>query len=198
MIHEPLPWLVFPPAVDLSNTVMVTPAGDRDLLEREDQLDAWIAAERSRIAGVEAAAGRLEEVRELRAAVRELLHARARGLAPPDAARRRVNAISASAPLRTALTRDGRVVEEPASGDRFALFRAMVARSAIELAGGGGLGLSVCEAPSCGMLYLREHPRQVWCSRACGNRARVARHAARQRRRRRAARDEGHGSLPAA
>jgi predicted RNA-binding Zn ribbon-like protein len=198
MSVEYVSWLVFPPAVDLANTVMVTPAGDRDLLEGEAQLDAWIAAERGRIAGVEAAAGRLAEVRELRASVRELLHARARGRRPTDAARRRINAVCAGAPLRTALTRDGRVVEEAASGDRFALFRAIVARSAIELAGGGGRGLSVCEAPSCGMLYLREHPRQVWCSPACGNRARVARHAARARRRRRATRREGHGSPPAA
>ncbi|MGH2961465.1 MAG: ABATE domain-containing protein, partial [Solirubrobacterales bacterium] len=66
MIEDNLEWLVFPPAVDLSNTVMITPAGDRDLLEREDQLAAWIAAERGRIPGVEAASGRLTEVRELR------------------------------------------------------------------------------------------------------------------------------------
>jgi predicted RNA-binding Zn ribbon-like protein len=182
MTGENLPWLVFPPAVDLSNTVMVTPAGNRDLLETEDQLDEWIAVERDRIAGVDAASGRLAEVRDLRRSVRELLHARARGKRPPEEARRRINAISASAPIRTALTADGRVVEEPASGDPYAHFEAAVARSAIELADRSENKLSVCEAPSCGMLYLRDHPRQVWCSKPCGNRARVARYAARQRR----------------
>ena len=55
MTNEALPWLGFPPAVDLANTVMVTPAGELDLLEDEGQLRAWIAAERGRIAGVEAA-----------------------------------------------------------------------------------------------------------------------------------------------
>ena len=57
MTHEALPWLGFPPAVDLANTVMVTPVGDLDLLEDEGQLRAWIAAERGQIAGVEAASG---------------------------------------------------------------------------------------------------------------------------------------------
>jgi predicted RNA-binding Zn ribbon-like protein len=181
MVHEELPWLIFPPAVDLANTVMVTPAGDRDLLENKDQLEGWIGAERGRIPGVEAASGRLAEVRELRQSVRDLLHARARGKRLPDEPRRRINAISASAPIRTTLTPDGRVVEEPASGDPYAVFEAAVARSAIELAGRGEDRLSVCGAPSCGMLYLRDHPRQVWCSKPCGNRARVARHAARHR-----------------
>ncbi|MGH2963188.1 MAG: CGNR zinc finger domain-containing protein, partial [Solirubrobacterales bacterium] len=144
---------------------------------------AWIAAERGRIAGVEAASGRLTEVRQLRESARELLHARARGERPPDKARRRINAISASAPIRTELTTDGRAVAEPTSDDRYAVFEAAVARSAIELADREEDRLSVCEAPSCGMLYLRDLPRQVWCSKACGNRARVARHAARRRRR---------------
>ena len=184
MTDESLPWLVFPPAVNLANTVMVTPAGDRDLLESQDQLEAWIAAERDRIPGVEAAAGRLGDVRDLRRSVRELLHARARGERPPDGARRRINAISASAPIRTALARDGRVVEELDPRDPYARFEATVARSAIELAGRGQDRLCVCRAPSCGMLFLRDHPRQTWCSKACGNRARVARHAARRRRRR--------------
>ena len=76
MTNEALPWLGFPPAVDLANTVMVTPASELDLLEDEGQLGAWIAAERGRIVGVEAASGCLPEVRALRETIRELLHAR--------------------------------------------------------------------------------------------------------------------------
>jgi predicted RNA-binding Zn ribbon-like protein len=185
MANETFPWLLFPPAVDLANTVMVTPGGDLDHLESEEQLEAWIDAERGRIPGVEAASGRLAQVRDLRGSVRELLHARARGKRPPEEARRRINAISASAPIRTTLTSDGRAVEEPGARDAYSLFEAAIARSAIELADRGEDRLNVCRAPSCGMLYLREHPRQVWCSKPCGNRARVARHAARRRRSRR-------------
>jgi predicted RNA-binding Zn ribbon-like protein len=182
MTDESFPWLGFPPAVDLANTVMVTPSGDRDLLDSDNQLEAWIAAERGRIPGVEAASDRLAGVRDLRRNVRELLHARARGNPPPEGERRRINAITAAAPIRPALTPDGRAIEEPDARDPYALFEATVARSAIELADRGEERLGVCDAPSCGMLYLRDHPRQVWCSKACGNRARVARHAARKRR----------------
>jgi predicted RNA-binding Zn ribbon-like protein len=182
--RQTLPWLVFPPAVDLANTVMLTPAGERDLLTGDDQLEAWIGAERGRIPGVEAASGRLAEVRDLRETVRELLHARAGGQRPPERARLRINAISAAMPIRATLTADGRAVAEPDARDRYALFEATVARSAIELADRRESPLRLCSAPSCGMLFLQEHPRQVWCSPACGNRARVARHAARQRRRR--------------
>jgi predicted RNA-binding Zn ribbon-like protein len=184
MTYEALPWLGFPPAVDLANTVIAAPAGKRDLLSSDDQLDAWIAAEGGRIPGVEAASGRLAEVRDLRETVRALLHARARGKRPPGAARRRINAITSAAPIRISLTSDGRAIEEPEATDRYSLFEAAVARSAIELADRRDAGLSVCGAPSCGMLFLREHPRQVWCTKACGNRARVARHAARRRERR--------------
>jgi predicted RNA-binding Zn ribbon-like protein len=184
MTPEPLPWLIFPPAVDLANTVIATPTGDRDLLETDADLDAWITAERGRIPGVQAATRRLTDVRRLRDTVSELLHARARGKRPPERARRQVNAISASVPVRATLTRDGQAIEEFDSDRGYALFEAAIARSAIELADRSEDRLSVCGAPSCGMLYLREHPRQVWCSSACGNRARVARHAARRARRR--------------
>jgi predicted RNA-binding Zn ribbon-like protein len=184
-MDDRFPWLGFPPAVDLANTVIVGAAGEHDLLETDDLLDTWIAAERGTIPGAEAASGRLADVRELRDTVRQLLHARARGKPAPAAARRQINAISSAAPIRITLTADGRSLQEPDVRDEYALFEATIAHSAIELAGQRDAGLSVCGAPSCGMLFLREHPRQLWCSKPCGNRARVARHAARRRRPRR-------------
>ena len=36
--------------------------------------------------------------------------------------------------------------------------------------------LGVCEAPGCVRYVVRDRPRRGWCSAACGNRARVARH----------------------
>ena len=181
MIDETLPWLTFPAAVDLSNTIVVTPRGDIDLLSTEEQLDVWIAAERGRVASVDAAAGRLQDVRALRADVRALLYAHAEGRRLPGPPRRRVNALSAAAPAYPVLTTEGDVSTEHASGDPYAIFAAEVARSAIQLFVGDEWRLSVCTAPSCGLLYPPDHPRQRWCCRACGNRARVARHAARQR-----------------
>jgi predicted RNA-binding Zn ribbon-like protein len=37
-------------------------------------------------------------------------------------------------------------------------------------------GLGACVAPGCVRYFVRDHPRRGWCSAACGNRARVARH----------------------
>jgi predicted RNA-binding Zn ribbon-like protein len=181
VIDETLPWLTFPAALDLSNTIVVTARGEVDLLTTGEQLDVWIAAERGRIACVDAAAGRLDDVRFLRADLRALLYAYAQGHRLPGPARRRINALSAAAPTYPLLQPGGRVVVEPASSDPYAIFAADVARSAIELFDGNHRRPSICTAPSCGLLYPPEHPRQRWCCRACGNRARVARHAARRR-----------------
>lgn len=41
------------------------------------------------------------------------------------------------------------------------------------------LPLRACLAPSCVLYYVHDHPRRTWCSAACGNRARAARHYAR-------------------
>ncbi|WP_308301043.1 CGNR zinc finger domain-containing protein [Crossiella sp. S99.2] len=51
------------------------------------------------------------------------------------------------------------------------------ARAAVEFLGSAErFGLRVCRGPRCVKYYLRAHPRQGWCSPACGNRARVSRH----------------------
>ncbi|MBA2347232.1 MAG: ABATE domain-containing protein [Solirubrobacterales bacterium] len=42
--------------------------------------------------------------------------------------------------------------------------------------------LRACVAPGCVLLFLKDHPRRTWCSPACGNRARQARHYTRHRR----------------
>ena len=37
--------------------------------------------------------------------------------------------------------------------------------------------LRACQAPGCILFFEKTHPRREWCSPACGNRVRVARHA---------------------
>ena len=57
-----------------------------------------------------------------------------------------------------------------------------IAASAIELLGGPHAGeLRACGAPGCVLMFVKDHPRREWCSPACGNRARQARHYARSR-----------------
>ena len=41
--------------------------------------------------------------------------------------------------------------------------------------------LRACHAPGCVLYFLKDHPRREWCSTACGNRARAARHYRRHR-----------------
>ena len=47
------------------------------------------------------------------------------------------------------------------------------------LAGPNVTELRSCQAPRCVRYFLKHHGRQTWCKESCGNRARVARHAAR-------------------
>jgi predicted RNA-binding Zn ribbon-like protein len=85
-----------------------------------------------------------------------------------------VNAAARAVPLVPQL-RGGRVLREPA-GEAGALDELLsrVAVSAIEVARVG-----FCDAPSCGQFFEPARANQLWCSDACGTRARVARHAAR-------------------
>ncbi|WP_433236869.1 CGNR zinc finger domain-containing protein [Streptosporangium sp. CA-135522] len=36
--------------------------------------------------------------------------------------------------------------------------------------------LRACHAPGCVLFFVKDHHRREWCSAACGNRARAARH----------------------
>jgi predicted RNA-binding Zn ribbon-like protein len=105
----------------------------------------------------------------LRDAVRGLFDAAVRGGAPPAGAVDLVNRLAAAPALRWG--RGGpRLAAEPAA--------AAVARSAIELVAGGRL--QACANPRCVQYHLGDGGRD-YCSAACGNRARVARHEQRAR-----------------
>ncbi len=176
-----MPWLGFPVAMDLANTIVMS-VPEVDLLTTEDDLAAWAAAEAGRIADVEETSGHLEEVRELRAHVRAALFAAAEGRALPPEAVAALNQASAGAPSYPVLRPNGFAEDVVVQEDRFMRLRAAVARSAIAvIAGDDRDRLDVCRAPSCGMLFLRRGAAQKWCSDPCGNRSRVARHAQRRR-----------------
>ncbi|MCX5387001.1 ABATE domain-containing protein [Streptomyces sp. NBC_00083] len=58
-----------------------------------------------------------------------------------------------------------------------------IAEDAIVLFGeDAGRRLRACLAPGCVLYFVKRHPRREWCSAACGNRARSARHYERHRR----------------
>jgi predicted RNA-binding Zn ribbon-like protein len=179
-------WLGEPLAIDLANTVMVLREGEEvDLLATRDDLRRWLAAERERLGDCSFAVAHLAEIRALRDAVRAALSSVATGGMPPSDALECVNAASADTPVAPQLEVGAggelRLDERPASPDPLGRLQATLARSAISLlAGAERQRLHVCDAPSCGMLFLG---RRRWCCAACGNRARAARHYRRKRER---------------
>ena len=172
-------WLGEALAVDFANTTKRSGEQERELLQAPEDLVAWAACEDGRVPAIDAEAVRLGEVRTLRDDVKALLHAVVRDAPAPVPAVERVNARVRATPL-VAQLRGGVVVLAVASpAQAIDELLARVAQSAIELVARGGVGF--CDAPSCGQFFERRRVSQLWCSDACGTRARVARHAHRRR-----------------
>jgi predicted RNA-binding Zn ribbon-like protein len=177
-------WLGQPLAIDLANTVMVVREGSVvDLLAGRKALEHWLEAERWRLGDCLFAVEHPDEFRKLRDAVRSLLAASVKGVTLPPEALASVNAASEAAPIAPQLkATDGgalEAVELVAEGDPLARLLGRLARSAIGLLTTPERErLQICRAPSCGMFFLGG---RRWCSAACGNRARAARHYRRQR-----------------
>lgn len=185
----PFPLLGEPLAVELVNTRFAQRGVQVDGLATPRDLTAWLAAHRGQLQAtldLDAAAQRLDEVRELRDTLREVFAAVAAGERPADAAIGTLNRLSRQAP--TAMQLDWppngqpTVTVQPASADSGAVALAELARAGIHLlAGPDRQRLRVCHAPGCVLFYVKDHPRREWCSTACGNRARAARHYYRHR-----------------
>ena len=172
-------WLGEALAVDFANTTRRFGDEEHELLRAPDDLVLWAELERGRVPVMPAGDVRLGEIRTFRDDVKALLHAVVRSEPAPRPAVERVNARLRAAPLVPQL-RDGAAVLAPASEVApLDELLARVAHSAIELFAEGGVGF--CDAPSCGQFFQRRRVSQLWCSDACGTRARVARHAHRHR-----------------
>ena len=143
---------------------------------------AWLAARRIRSA---LPPGSEPALAELRAAIDCLLRAAAGGGEPSAAALDRVNAASVAAPVAEQLDwpadgRPRRWLATQAPPEQHV--HALLARSAMALiAEHAGAPLRECQAPRCGRIFVADNARRRWCSTACGNRVRVARHASRRR-----------------
>jgi predicted RNA-binding Zn ribbon-like protein len=173
------------PALALVNSRRNAAYGPVDDLATQAGLGAWLA-EQGLVSDARADKAALAAVRELRAAVRELLEARIEERVPDQAAIDTVNAAAAAAPTaRRLLWSDpGRPRQERycpgASG--VPLARAMLAADAIDLVTGPThADLLACAAPGCARLLLRDHPRRRWCSTRCGDRVRASRYYHRRR-----------------
>jgi predicted RNA-binding Zn ribbon-like protein len=146
-------------------------AGDlADWLEAEGALEPEDRAEVSL---------RLAEFVTLRASIRELLDASIGGGTFPAAAVEHINETSARVPRVRRLAPDG-AADAPLSAGPAPLLLARIAWSAIELLGDPDRS-SLMRCGACGSYFESTRSDRVWCSNACGNRTRVARHHARRR-----------------
>lgn len=176
-------------AVDLAGTVVVlSPGREIDLLTSPSDLAHWLRVEEPWLGpAAEEAALRLPDFRGLRGAIRDLFGAVVAGEPIPDGPVDDVNAASAAVPTYPVLdvrdpSRPSVATVAGATKGRTAALLAAIARSAVEIVGGPDRDrLRVCPAPRCGRFFVSSRPGRRWCTDACGNRARVARHLQRRR-----------------
>ena len=198
LLGEPLP-------VEFMNTIWADRSGIHDALATTTEVLAWVRA----VSPVpahhnadpdwwpqDASADEVAEVavtlRTLRDALRRLAAEQtadprrraASAIDDVDRAVEIVNRAAAAAPhwsqLEWSATEPSRLTRS--KNGVGAAIAAAIAEQAIDLfTGESRHELRPCLAPRCVLYFVRQHPRREWCSTACGNRARTARHYQRHR-----------------
>jgi predicted RNA-binding Zn ribbon-like protein len=179
-----------PLAIELHNTLYVSRDEPVDGLAGSRSAGAWLAALGDRLpAGGSGREPTLKELTALRQTVRDVLQASVGGRGASRASIAALNRAAARARTSPAARwrRDDPPVNEVNlhGATRTDVVLSALASDAIDLITGDRRdNLRACGAPGCVLLFLKDHPRREWCSDACGNRARQARHYRRVRRRR--------------
>jgi predicted RNA-binding Zn ribbon-like protein len=191
LLGEPLP-------VELMNTIWADRDGVHDSLADPDEALAWLSAVASRTGlpvDADLAPARPGDqarlamaLRRLRDALRRLAADATRDDRPEaaspttdiQAAAAEVNRATAAAPRWLAIELTEGAAPRRATRSARPAPDAAVSQIAdaavILLTGPERESLRACHAPGCVLYFVRQHPRREWCSAACGNRARVARH----------------------
>jgi predicted RNA-binding Zn ribbon-like protein len=176
-----------PLAIELHNTLYASQGASFDGLADSESAQTWLAALADRLpAGGSGRGPTLEELTALRQMVRNVLHASVGGRTPSRASIDALNHAAARAPISRAARwrRDGPPLPDVNlhGATRADVVLSALASDAIDLITGALRGdLRACGAPGCVLMFLKDHPRREWCSAACGNRARQARHYRRVR-----------------
>jgi predicted RNA-binding Zn ribbon-like protein len=178
-----------PLAIELHNTLYVTGGATLDGLADAAHADAWLDEVTTRLPLDDYPPGSwpaAEELVALRSAVRAVLHAAVEDIPPGEPALEAINRASGRAPWSpvAALAPSG-LAEKRSNhhgATRADVVVAAFAQDAIDLVTGPHRAeLRACGAPGCVLMFLKDQPRRAWCSNACGNRARQARHYQRSR-----------------
>lgn len=179
-----------PLAIELHNTLYAAAGAAVDGLADSAGAAAWLDGLAPRLptdgSGRQPTPSR-DDLVALRTAVRDALKTSLSGEPVSRQTLNAINAVSARAPRsRAAVWRpDGvPIAGTDVHGATHAdVILAALAGDAIDLlTGPRSSDLRACGAPGCVLMFLKDHPRREWCSNACGNRARQARHYERSRR----------------
>jgi predicted RNA-binding Zn ribbon-like protein len=157
-------------AVELANADLRSGGDLRRWLEGRGAFDEGTSEELS---------FRLPDFLDLRTWLRDVLEASIGGGPFPAAAVERLNESSARVPTVRRLEPPD-AVDMPIASGAAAGVLAEIARSAITLVGTERRE-RLRRCPACGRFFLTSRSDRLWCSLACGNRTRVARHHARRR-----------------
>lgn len=175
-------WLGDRLAIDLVNTVRRRGWRFTELIQSPDDLRDWLDREQGRVtAPAEVDDDLVARFLALRDRALDLLRAAAAGQPWPAEAIAAVNALVLAAPSTRLLTgepggyRPQPVTEADPAGRLLGDLAVAVVGL---LTGPDAAGLTLCDAPGCGHLYLRHRPNQQWCNPRCGIRARTDRHTA--------------------
>jgi predicted RNA-binding Zn ribbon-like protein len=175
-----------PVPVRLMNTIWADTSGIHDDLATTDDVRDWLVATGDSDRVTSCNRRELQRARLLRDALRRLAGFLTDD--PRQAAQSRltdlgeaidaVNALAADNQPDRLTLRDGRLIlaeETSASPATTALAR--IATDAVHLlTGPDAAHMRACQAPGCVLYFVKTHPRRDWCSDACGNRTRAARH----------------------
>lgn len=174
-----------PTPVRLMATIWADTDGLHDDFAAPSDLDAWLDAVGVDLKGVATTQEEFLSARTLRDSLRKLAAhvtddrrpAAASPVASVQDAARTVNAAASRRPIAGLRLNDARLVLGADSVESPVLAGlADVAGEAQQLLSRDPSQLRACHAPGCVLYFTKTHPRREWCSVACGNRARAARH----------------------
>jgi predicted RNA-binding Zn ribbon-like protein len=175
-----------PLAVELHNTLYASGGQAIDGLAEAASAAAWLTALQPRLPVAAGALPSPAELIELRQPVRAVLHALIESRPPDRDVLERLNAASERAryaPVASSGEGWPTAAVSYGTASRADRVLAAFAADALDIATGPRRHLlRACGAPGCVLMFIKDHPRREWCSAACGNRARQARHYARTRR----------------
>ncbi len=180
-----------PAPVRLMNTIWADRYGRHDALTGPDQLGSWLSEIGAYRLPPKVTGHEVNEARALRDALRRLAALRTADTRPAAMSALEDTAVAVDVVNRVAagldtprleLRGDDLELGGDATGRPVTTALAAVAVEAITLfTDPAAPQLRACLAPGCVLYFVQGHARREWCSTACGNRARAARHYERHR-----------------